>query len=291
MTSKRSLTDELQSMMREQSLHAPEPSSTIEAVLAQTVARAVDPVDGAAPVRTIAVARHRRWRQPRLLAAAAVTGLVVAGGIAGATSGLFDRTSSDLKSSAGGTTERNSDSAGSVSEGAADGGQGAFGVPRVSSSAADAASVPPCLAGELSASLGKETSTGASARRVVIVLRSVAGQPCSLLGYPSVIVQTSDLVGLKASPAPIIPVPGPTTSFGAQVSGPALGAVVLMPGGSATAVLDLRAGSQFNGGSAGCVAATGLTVSIGGDVIATLPFTRMVCSAQVHPFVPGTPGG
>jgi hypothetical protein len=198
--SKRTLTDELQSVLLAHSFDAPEPSTSIEQVLARTV-------DAERPADT-----HRRgWWPPstKLLGIAAAVALVVLGAVGVTALRNHPTTTSTADSKAA------APALGSV------GGASGENVPNYA-----AASGPRCSLQDLDITVAK----GASGSAVIRFVNKTS-KTCSIQGYPSVSAQRGQTSTDALDTAP--------KTAGSTVPALKSPTVVLLPAGTASALLDV----------------------------------------------------
>jgi hypothetical protein len=200
--SKRTLTDELQSVLLAHSFDAPEPSTSIDRVLARTV-------DAERPADT----NRRGWWPPstKLLGIAAAVALVSLGAVG--VKALSDHT----------TTTSTADSKAAAPAVGSVGGASGENVPD-----AAAPNGPRCSLQDLDITVAK----GASGSAVIRFVNKTS-KNCSIQGYPSVSAQRgqtrtyamSAAAAKPGGPSSIPPLASPT--------------VVLLPAGTASALLDV----------------------------------------------------
>lgn len=260
---KRNLTDELQSVLRAHSLEAPEPSGSIDHILARTVG-----VEAQLPV-TSEKAR-RRWFAPNRVmlasvgAAAVVAALVSLPIVLAANHTSRSHTANSERATAAFDTQsgKNASSAGQVPPSVLNALPGA-------GMAADAAQPPPCAPEQLALSLVTDGVVAPTVAQVKVT--NVSASSCLVSGFPTVRpVRSGSSLAYDAA--------NPVATNGAQAE--SVPTLVLAPNTSATAAVD--AGSALSD-----CKVTSLAVTLPGSrQVVELPFTSSSCGFEVHPLTP-----
>lgn len=257
---KRSLTDELQSVLREHALDAPEPAATIDDVLARTVGAASQ-----VPV----IARPRRWFTPMrtVLVAGAAAAVVAAVGVPILLTS-HHRQQSTAAEKAGGAASAASTA---MSSGGADSRYGTLDSLPLPPQAAAGVGVPACGSSDLVVQL---VTTGVKAPTVAVVrVTNGSAQSCLIAGFPQVNALSSG-----AEPT------APTASVTAGAVAEPVPTVVLAPGTSATAAVDVAARASTLDLAPACDVSS-VRVAVPNVPAKEFPFDSTACAFTVHPFV------
>lgn len=263
---KRSLTDELQSVLRAHALEAPEPAATIDAVLARTVGATSEvPVAGKA----------WRWFTPMrtVLVAGAAAAVVAAVGVPILLTSQH-RTQSTAEKAGGSalTSSQAQDRAAqappSDSANKQYGVQGSLPLPQL---AEGAPGMPTCGAADLTVSL-LTTNVKAPTVALVRVTNSSAGS-CLVAGFP-------DVTALPSGAEPTAPSASVTSGAVAEP----VPTLVLAPGTSATAAVDVAAQPAALDSARSCDVSS-VRVAVPNVPAKQFPFDSTACAFQVHPFV------
>ena len=115
----------------------------------------------------------------------------------------------------------------------------------------------------------------------LIDLRNRGTKPCVIEGYPAISAAVADGLAVTAQAIPRGKAGGSSTQT------PPI--VLLQPGDTGTAMIEYLTKAPPNVVTA-CETAKQVTISLRGELLATLPFARSVCNLQIHPVV-SSPSG
>ncbi len=276
---KRTLTDELRSVLLAHSLDAPEPDETVDRVLTGTVGGGADAGADLAPAGS-GDPTARRWRVPGRLLVAAGSAAVLVLAIAGIDAAR--------RQSVTGRQNATGSATGAVRTGqpqstAAGGPQLA---PRVPGAPLGTAQVAPCVRADLTATVTVVTPVTSSGPvqagpAWLLSLTNRTSAPCALEGYPVVRPRRA------GQPLGAAAVPTLRGAAGGVTNAVVPPIVVLKPGATAAALLE----RGLPAGGAGCQQSDQLAVTLpNGSSLGLVEASVPACGLVVHPLV-GNPHG